>query len=193
MKQQPKKRLAHLFDASRCVGCGACAVACTSTNAPEMMLREDKGWNWMGSNIRQERLETRERPQILLVQCQHCENAPCVNTCPFGACFHDPETGLVKLDEKRCIGCKYCVASCPYNVRWSHPDTGLPMKCMGKGCEELVAAGGQPACVSACPAGARAFGDLNDPGSELSRKVAGNRTIRLLEAKGTKPKYFVVV
>lgn len=193
MKQAPKKRYAHLFDATRCVGCGACAVACTATNAPEMMLKEETGWNWLGSNIRQVRMEGRDRPQLLLVQCQHCENAPCVSTCPFGANYVDAETGLVKLDAKRCIGCKYCVASCPYNVRWNHPETGLPMKCMGKGCEDLVATGSQPACVSACPAGARAFGDLNDPGSVLSKKVAGNRTIRLLEAKGTEPKYFVVV
>lgn len=193
MKEQAKKRYAHLFDATRCVGCGACAVACTTTNAPEMMWREESGWKWMGSNIRRTDLETRERPQTLLVQCQHCENPPCVSTCPFGANYIDEATGLVKLDEKRCIGCKYCVASCPYNVRWSHPDSGLPMKCMGKGCEELVATGQKPACVSACPAGARLFGDLNDPASDINRKVATNRTIRLLEAKGTKPKYFVVV
>lgn len=193
MKVQAKKRLAHLFDTTKCFGCGACTVACTQTNAPELMLHEDKGWHAMPSNIRRVELNNRDKPALLLVQCQHCDNAPCVKTCPFGAMYNDAATGLVKLDEKRCIGCSYCVAACPYNVRWKHPINGLPMKCMGKACEQKVAAGQAPSCVAVCPVDARAFGDMNDPSSDIARRVRGSRTMRLLEAKGTEPNFFVVV
>lgn len=81
----------------------------------------------------------------------------------------------------------------PYDVRWSHPDTGLPMKCMGHGCEEHVKNGELPACVSACPVSARMFGDVSDPDSDISRKIAVSKTEKLLPHKGTKPNYFVVV
>jgi len=193
MKPTTPKRLAHLFDTTKCFGCAACTVACTATNQPEMRLHENSGWKAMPSNIRRINVHLKDKPSLLLVQCQHCENAPCVTTCPFGAMYHDESTGLVKLDERRCIGCGYCVAACPYNVRWMHPESGLPMKCMGKTCEQLVAAGMEPACVAACPVDARAFGDLNDPGSRISQRIGSSRTIQLLEDKGTKPKYFVVV
>ena len=193
MSKQTKKQLAHLFDATQCIGCQACIVACAQTNYPEMLERENKGWNFLAANIRPVRFETLARPVQLLVQCQHCEDAPCITTCPFGANYRDPETGLVKIEPRRCVGCNYCIASCPYDVRWSHPDSGLPMKCMGEECEKLVAEGKSPACVAACPVDARLFGDVRDPESAISRRVATTRTQKLLEHKGTKPNYFVVV
>lgn len=190
---ETKKQLAHLFDATQCIGCSACIVACTQTNHPEMLERENEGWHWMAANIRKVTLERKARPVQLLVQCQQCENAPCIDTCPFGANYRDPETGLVKTDESRCVGCNYCIASCPYDVRWSHPDSGLPMKCMGHGCEELVREGKDPACVAACPVGARMFGDVRDPNSEISRTLRTVKSETLLPHKNTKPNFFVVV
>jgi len=174
------------------MACGACVMACTSTNAPEMMHREEKGWGGLASNIRRiDSVTAQGRPQVTLVQCQHCENAPCVSNCPFGAVYYD-EDGLVRLDPRMCAGCSYCVTSCPYNVRWFHPDTGLPEKCMGEACLELVKDGLKPACVQSCPAGARDFGDLNDPQSTVSVLLRKKRSHRLLEHTGTEPKYFVV-
>lgn len=129
----------------------------------------------------------------VIFEKQQCDNAPCVTVCPFGANFHDPATGNVKTDPNRCIGCGYCVTACPYDVRWLHPKTGLPVKCMGEGCEKLTAAGQLPACVSACPAGARSWGDINDPASEISLRAAKGRTERLLPQKGTNPNFIVVV
>jgi len=190
--QTPTHRLAHVWDASRCIACGACVLACTSANAPEMMFREEKGWKSLASNIRRiDSASPQGRPEMLLVQCQHCEQAPCISTCPFGATYHD-DNGLVRLDPNRCAGCSYCVTSCPYNVRWMHPDSKLPKKCMGDGCLDLVASGQQPACVQACPAMARDFGDLNDPDSSVSITLRTKRSRRLLEHTGTEPKYFVV-
>ncbi len=103
------------------------------------------------------------------------------------------ENGLVRNDPDKCVGCNYCIASCPYDARWSHPITGLPMKCISPGCMELIKEGKQPACVQACPAEARLFGDILDPQSEISQKIASSRTELLMPNKGTKPNFFVVV
>lgn len=83
------KKLAHLFDVTQCIGCSACIVACAETNYPEMMERTNEGWNWLAANIRKVTLERARHPVQLLVQCQQCDNAPCVTTCPFGANYHD--------------------------------------------------------------------------------------------------------
>ncbi|BBF23608.1 4Fe-4S dicluster domain-containing protein [Sutterella megalosphaeroides] len=193
MTDKKQKKLAHLFDATQCVGCSACIVACAQTNYPDMLTGEVAGWEWLPSNIRKVTVERARRPVQILVQCQQCENAPCISTCPFGANYHDPETGLVKTDPSRCVGCNYCIASCPYDVRWSHPETGLPMKCMGEGCHELVEQGQDPACVAVCPVHARMFGDVSDPESPISRKLRAVKSEKLLPEKGTKPNFFVVV
>ena len=79
---EKKKQLAHLFDATQCISCGACIVACSQTNFPEMHNRSIPGRDWLASNIRVFRSEER-RPVNLLVQCQHCSDAPCVKTCPL--------------------------------------------------------------------------------------------------------------
>ena len=190
--QKPTRRLAHVRNEANCTACGACVVACTSTNQPEMMYRKEKGWDSVASNIRSiEGQNAQGRPTHLLNQCQHCEDAPCVHTCPFGAVYYNDD-GLVAIDERLCIGCSYCVAACPYNVRWMHPDSGLPKKCMGNACLELVAADQKPACVQACPANARDFGDINDPSSTVSQTLKRLPNRVLLETAGTKPKYFIV-
>lgn len=190
--QKPEKRLAHLWNEANCTSCGACIVACNTTNYPEMLHRGDKGHDWLASNITRIETETDSgQPKLLLNQCQHCEDAPCVETCPFGAVYYDTN-GLVRIDDKLCIGCSYCMAACPYDVRWKHPDTGLPSKCMGDGCLDLVASGHQPACVSACPANARDFGDLNDPKSSIAQQLNSKSHRVQLKEKGTDPKFFIV-
>ena len=79
-----KKQLAHLFDATKCIGCQACIVSCVETNYPEMVGRHIEGKNWLASNIRRYTANLAKRPVQLLVQCQHCSEAPCVEACPFG-------------------------------------------------------------------------------------------------------------
>ena len=103
-----KKQLAHLFDATQCINCGACTTACAQTNYPDLINEFIPAWNTVCNNIRQVKVE-KNRPMQLLVQCQQCSEAPCVTTCPFGANYYD-ENGLVRNDPKRCIGCNYCVA-----------------------------------------------------------------------------------
>jgi molybdopterin-containing oxidoreductase family iron-sulfur binding subunit len=148
--------------------------------------------------------------------CQHCENAPCVKVCPVGATFRRDD-GVVLIDYDRCIGCRYCIAACPYGVRvfnWGdakHTEDfpvgyaedyrsdgrlvftperprGVVEKCTM--CVELLDAGQEPFCVEQCPAGARIFGDLDDPNSAVSKLVNEEGAQRLLDELGTKPDVF---
>ncbi len=100
-------RYGMIIDETKCVGCYACRVACQNQNH----LRENEAYNF---------LEEREFGQFpnfnrefLPVQCQHCDNPPCVSVCPTGA-SHKRKDGVVLVNEKDCIGCKYCIAACPY-------------------------------------------------------------------------------
>lgn len=103
-------RYGMVIDETKCVGCYACRVACQNLNH----LRENEAYNFL------EEREYGKFPNFhrvfLPVQCQHCDNPPCVSVCPTGA-SHKRKDGIVLVNEKDCIGCKYCIAACPYNVR----------------------------------------------------------------------------
>ena len=150
----------------------------------------------------------------LSFNCFHCENAPCTRVCPTGATYTD-EDGLVLINYDMCIGCRYCMAACPYNARrfnWWDPklspsrispvdgsvvvlneevpirERGVTEKCTL--CVHRVRDGINPKCVEVCPVSARHFGDLNDPESEVSILLETERTIRIRENLGTKPKLY---
>ena len=60
---------------------------------------------------------------------------------------------------------------------------GVAEKCTF--CVERLNAGKKPLCVEACPAGARLFGDLNDPDSDVSIAVQQQSGRQLLSELGT--------
>jgi len=82
------------------------------------------------------------------------------------------------------------MASCPYGVRYLHPDLGIAQKC--NWCSHRTESGGQPACVEACPASARVFGDLNDLAGDLSRRIAQNAVQPIKPEMGTSPRVFYI-
>lgn len=145
----------------------------------------------------------------LPVQCMQCDNPPCVRACPVEATWKEPD-GIVVVDYDWCIGCRYCMAACPYWARhfnWSapalkadevNPDThylgnrprpqGVVEKCHF--CTQRTRRGQQPACQEACPTGARIFGNLLDPGSEIRYVLANKPVFRLKEELGTEPKFW---
>lgn len=142
-------------------------------------------------------------------QCFHCENPPCVEVCPVKATWKE-EDGIVVVDYDWCIGCRYCMAACPYDGRrfnWKTPEVpqeeinenqhylgnrlrkkGVMEKCTF--CIQRSRNGKNPACVEACPTGARIFGNLLDPDSEIRWVLKNKKVFRLKEDLGTEPKFW---
>ena len=126
--------------------------------------------------------------------CQHCEgdhgHSPCVSVCPATATDYDMNTGIVSQIYTRCFGCRYCMAACPYDARYLQPDKRIVNKCTF--CERRVDKGVVPACVNTCQGGARIFGDLNDPTSEVAKLVAREPVQVLKPELGTEPRVFYI-
>ena len=117
--------------------------------------------------------------------CNQCEKPPCVQVCPVEATFKT-EDGVVLVNRDKCIGCRYCIQACPYGARYLDPDEHVADKCTW--CYQRISRGLLPACVTVCPVGARKFGDLRDPESEVSRIVEEHRMYVLKEDLGTRPR-----
>jgi Fe-S-cluster-containing dehydrogenase component len=145
----------------------------------------------------------------LPVQCQQCKHPPCVKVCPTGATWKDPD-GIVVVDYNWCIGCRYCLAACPYYGRRFNltepsldperinPDmgylsnrprmVGVAEKCTF--CLQRTRAGKYPACLEVCPTGARVFGNVLDPDSEINYILNNKRVYILKEDVGTVPRFY---
>jgi molybdopterin-containing oxidoreductase family iron-sulfur binding subunit len=142
-------------------------------------------------------------------QCFQCANPPCVSVCPVRATWQEPD-GITVVDYDWCIGCRYCMAACPYWARrfnWSDPvvpaeelnptqhylgnrarKRGVVEKCTF--CIQRTRAGRLPACAEACPTGARVFGNLLDPNSEIRWVLEHKQVFRLKEELGTEPRFW---
>jgi len=145
------------------------------------------------------------------VQCQQCENPPCTKVCPVQATWKEND-GIVVVDYNWCIGCRYCMAACPYGARhfnWKkpglpagdmNPDThylgnrprpvGVVEKCIFCMQRTRERDGKYPACVEVCPVGARKFGNLLDPSSEIRNVIENKRVFILKEDLNTQPKFY---
>ncbi len=171
-----------LIDTTKCAsGCTDCISACNTENGLDPRPSPTSA-QWI------RKVEIKEiktgRSASVPVMCQHCAEPPCVDVCPTGASFKRAD-GIVLVDRHSCIGCRYCMMACPYKARsFVHEDVTdqQPWAPRGKGtveactlCAPRIDAGSAPACVEACTRdgqGAMTFGDLNDPNSEIRRKLA---------------------
>lgn len=220
-KAMPGVKFGYGLDLSRCIGCRRCVYACVNENnqsrTPQVqwitVLRFKKGDKWIDLENSQKYYNPKEVPEkdffYMPVQCQQCENPPCVKACPTQATWKEPD-GIVVVDYNWCIGCRYCMAACPYGARrfnWAkpgipadeiNPDThylgnrprykGVVEKCTF--CIQRTRAGKYPACVEICPVGARKFGNLLDPKSEIRYLIENKRVFRLKEDLNTEPKFY---
>lgn len=143
------------------------------------------------------------------VQCHQCRHSPCTKVCPVQATWQEKD-GLVVVDYNWCIGCRYCMAACPYEARrfnYKKPTLskaainpnqsylsnrirpkGVVEKCTF--CLHRTRAGKYPACLEVCPTGARVFGNLLDPNSEISYILKNKRVFILKEDVGTQPRFY---
>jgi molybdopterin-containing oxidoreductase family iron-sulfur binding subunit len=208
----------YALNLSICIGCRKCAEAChrennhdrPSNNSYIRVLEMTKG------SIDMEKGDaTYDHPvpapdkYYMPVQCQQCDNAPCVKVCPVEATWKESD-GIVVVDYNWCIGCRYCEAACPYHARrfnWTKPEVpaaeinpeqgylsnrirpqGVVEKCTF--CLHRTREGRLPACLEACPTGARVFGNLLDSESELRWVLENKRVFVLKEELGTRPRFF---
>lgn len=172
--QKPPSTYALIIDTTKCVGCGACKTACNLRNK----LPDKISYIHI--------LSKGEGPDrtFLPVQCQHCAKPPCASVCPTRATYRR-EDGVVLINEKLCVGCKYCELACPYQARIFDEKRGVADKCWL--CLDLVQQGGTPACVTACVLGARLFGRQDDPASEVAKLIASGQATPLHPEFGTRP------
>ncbi len=146
------------------------------------------------------------------IQCQQCEKPPCVKVCPVRTTYRDPD-GIVVIDYNWCIGCRMCMGACPYWARrfnWGEPNLpkeemnpkthylgnrprmkGVVEKCTF--CIQRTRHGRYTACVEVCPVGARKFGNLLDPNSEVRKIIERKRVFRLRADLNTYPKFFYFI
>ncbi len=125
--------------------------------------------------------------------CNQCEKPPCVQVCPVGATYKT-EDGIVLVNQKKCIGCRYCIQACPYGARYLVPggkrtpngQAHVADKCTW--CYHRITRGLKPACVAACPVGARQFGDLQKPDDPIAATLKQNRLDVLKPDLGTRPR-----
>jgi tetrathionate reductase subunit B len=178
-----KKRFGFLVDLRRCIGCQSCSIACKQ----EWSVPVGRYRSWVKQVAKGSFPNTRK--SFLPVLCNNCDKPICVTVCPVLASYQKPD-GIVEIDPHKCIGCRYCMASCPYGVRYLHPDLRIAQKC--NWCSHRTESGFQPACVDACPASARIFGDLGDPSSEINRQIAQNGVQPIKPEMGTSPRTFYI-
>lgn len=211
-------RFGYALNLSVCIGCRQCAAACRRENNHDRESRNTyiRVFEMDGRSLELAKATTDyEHPvpvegrRYMPVQCHHCGKPPCVDVCPVKATWKEKD-GLVVVDYNWCIGCRYCEAACPYHARrfnWSkptvpadevNPDQGYlsnrirPQGVMEKCtfCLHRTREGRLPACLEACPAGARVFGNLLDPGSEIRWVIENKRVYVLKEEHGTEPSFY---
>jgi Fe-S-cluster-containing dehydrogenase component len=163
-----------LYDATKCIGCKACVVACREANG---MPTESSTGLWddpvdlSGStrNVIKAYAEG-DSTSFMKAQCMHCTDPACVSACMLGA-LHKAEFGIVAYNKDRCIGCRYCQVACPFNVPKFQWNTATPLIVKCELCRHRLAEGKEPGCTTVCPTKAVIFGKRSDLLAEAKRRL----------------------
>ena len=174
------------IDSKRCMACYACFMACkdehcgwaSKLSAPQPHM----GQYWM--NIKEwERGDNERRIKTATVPtpCSHCQNAPCQAAATVEGAVYKRDDGIVIIDPEKAKGQKQIVDACPIGAIYWNEELQLPQKCTM--CAELLDdpeyPGKEPRCVEACPNEALIFGDLDDPESKVSKRIAAGKVTPL--------------
>lgn len=128
------EQMVLVHDPDRCVGCRFCMVACSHKHFGVVDLSK--------SNIRiYFDLKTL---RFEAIYCHHCDDPICMAVCPVNAIVKDENTGIVRIQPAKCIGCRLCNTMCPLSVPWFDVNARISEKC--NLCD------GDPECVKFCPA-----------------------------------------
>jgi Fe-S-cluster-containing dehydrogenase component len=202
-----------VINLEKCIGCEYCQRACSATND----VLDDKPWN-----IVVEDQMDNGQTFFFSRPCLHCQDAPCVEVCPVQATYHREDGLVVMdydrcIGCRYCeVACPYDARKFnwaertdvnPYIPTWGTAEVprrprGVVEKCtfcihridsgLAAGLMPGVNVEATPACVNACPVGARIFGNLKDPNSKISQAIANNPTVRLREEMGTEPSVYYI-
>ncbi|MBQ3329165.1 MAG: 4Fe-4S dicluster domain-containing protein [Eggerthellaceae bacterium] len=144
------------FDAKKCVGCYACAVACMDQNDIDV-VGDGVAYRFVAH------VEGKDGGAVRIAHvsmaCMHCEAAECLDACPAGALHRDEASGAVVVRRELCIGCHACAMACPFGIPRFGRD-GTMQKC--DACYARTRFGYGPACAEICPTGALTFEEVND-------------------------------
>src|SRR3990167_2463053 len=212
----PGVKFVFFLNLSKCNGNRRCVIACQKENNLDrskawitVLEMENWGFDFEKSDLHYTGIVPKDGKFYLPVQCLQCDNPPCVKVCPTEATWKEKD-GIVVIDYDWCIGCRYCQAACPYEARkfnWRTPEIpkdeinpnqsylgnrirprGTIEKCHF--CSHRTRVGKYPACLEACPTGARKFGNILDPDSEVSKIFKTKTLFVLKEELNTIPQFF---
>ena len=167
-----------LYDATLCVGCKACMMACNKANdvVPDTALSDGRAntppdLNEHALNI----IKVYNDPQsgghsYIKRQCMHCVDPACASACMLGA-MHKVEYGIVAYDASLCVGCRYCEMACPFNIPKMEWSKALPKVVKCQLCRHRIVKGQKPACCEVCPVGAVIYGKRADLLAEAHRRL----------------------
>jgi len=180
-----------LTDATLCIGCKACEVACKHWNQLPAEPSTFTGFSYdntvdLGATTWRHVAfieQSAPPPAVatpaglgnpvswLMVSdvCKHCVHAGCLEACPTGAIVRT-EFGSVYIRQDVCNGCGYCIPACPFGV----PALGLADSTAHKCtlCYDRLGAGLEPACAQSCPTDSIQFGLVEELAPRAAARVA---------------------
>jgi Fe-S-cluster-containing dehydrogenase component len=173
--EAPPDAMGMLYDATLCIGCKTCVVACRKANNLDYESYSTLWDNPVDLSARTKNIiklyHEGDKSSYMKAQCMHCLDPGCVGACMMGS-FQKREHGIVTWKGDRCIGCRYCAVACPYEVPKFEWDKALPKVVKCEMCSHLVAKGQIPACCDVCPRHAVIYGPYPELLSEAKKRLA---------------------
>ena len=173
----PTDALGLLYDATLCIGCKTCMVACNEANglpadttgSPAKLYHKPIDLSEKAKTVIKLYAQDGEQ-SFVKAQCMHCVDPACASACMLGA-LKKREFGIVTYDPDLCVGCRYCEVACPFNVPKFEWSSAAPKIVKCELCKERLAAGKEPACTEVCPRHAVIFGQRTDLLDEAHRRL----------------------
>lgn len=171
----PEDAVGMLYDATRCVGCKACMVACKEANGlgyDQPDARWDSPVDLTANTKTVIKLyDSGGEDSFMKAQCMHCVDPACVSACMLGS-LQKRDFGVVTWDSTKCVGCRYCQVACPFNVPRFEWDSAAPKIVKCEMCVHRLREGLEPACTDACPREAIIFGRYDDLLRDAKQRIA---------------------